>query len=96
MGKVGRKPVLTVIEEDVFTTGVEHICSWGFPLDMLDPILLLIKRYLTKRQRTVPYFNNTLVEHGALVFVKRNNLTNCLLTNIKVLKYLKKVCKSTS
>ena len=31
MGKVGRKPVLTVIEEDVFTTGVEHICSWGFP-----------------------------------------------------------------
>ena len=27
MGKVGRKPVFTVIEDDVFTIGVEHICS---------------------------------------------------------------------
>ena len=45
---------------------------------------LLIKSCLTKRRRTIPYFkNNIRSESWARVFMKRNNLTIRLSTNIK-------------
>lgn len=59
-GKVGRKPVFTEIEE-VSTTRVVQMCSWGLPLDMLD-LRLLIKSYLTKRGGTVSCFKNNIPE----------------------------------
>ena len=58
LGKEERKPVFADFEKDVFTKRVDHICSWRFPLDMLD-LRLLIKSYLTKTGQTVSYFNNT-------------------------------------
>ena len=57
--------------------------SRRFPLDMLD-LRLPIKSYLTKKGRTVPYFKSNIpVEDCVPVFMKRNNLTNRLSTNIK-------------
>ena len=88
--KVGRAFILSVLGDELFLTCVEQICFWKFLLDMLN-LRLMVKNYLNKKGTTNRRFqNNTSGKDWAKNFIKRNNLTNCLSTNIKQTE----VCKA--
>ena len=49
--KVGRPPVLSMAEEQVFVERLQLMGSWGYPLDPYD-FRILVKDYLDREGRT--------------------------------------------
>lgn len=82
MKKSGGQTALTKEEEVMFVKVIKQLSEWSFPLTKMD-IRLLVKNYLNKKGKNVRVFKNNLPGVDFVNgFMKRNNLTQRLATNI--------------
>ena len=82
-GAIGRGCVFSEEEEKIFTSRIDLLTDWGFPIDFQD-LRVLICSYLTKQKRNEPRFqNNVPGDDWIRGFIKRRELTNRLTSNIK-------------
>lgn len=69
---VGHPATFTEQEEKLFKIRTVLLCDWGFPLDSLDPRMMVVWKFK----------NNIPGEDWARRFIKRWNLTNRTASNI--------------
>ncbi|KAK9709734.1 hypothetical protein QE152_g26421 [Popillia japonica] len=83
IGKTGHSPVLSAEEERLTTETLGIVAHWGFPLTKPD-IPDVVKKYLDKQGKQVRVFRyNTPGLDFIDSFIKRNNLSIRLASNIK-------------
>lgn len=83
LGPIGRPRVLSTEEEATIAETLGVVANWGFPLTRPD-VKTVIAKYLDKQGKTVEVFKDNIPGEDYLnAFIKRNNLSNRLASNIK-------------